>query len=260
MSETLPTLQSALLGSERIRHAFFTRQGGVSEGIYAALNVGIGSRDKPEAVRENRRRAAALFDLPEGALVTAYQVHSPDVAVVDQPWEPGQGPKVDGLVTDKPGVALGILTADCAPVLLADTASGVIGAAHAGWRGAVGGVLDATLSQMEKLGAKRGRIAAAVGPCIGRLSYQVGGEFPAPFLSEDNANARFFMPDPAAIGKWRFDLPGYVVAKLKTLGVGGAEALPYDTCKDEERFFSYRRTCLRGEPDYGRGLSAIALA
>ena len=260
MSETLPTLQSALLGGETVRHAFFTRQGGVSGGIFAALNVGLGSSDDPEHVRENRRRAASVFDLPERALVTAYQVHSPDVAVVDAPWEPGKGPKADALVTDKPGVALGILTADCAPVLLADAQAGVIGAAHAGWKGAVGGVIEATLAEMEKLGARRARIAAAVGPCIGRLSYQVGGEFPAPFLAEDNANARFFMPDPTMIGKWRFDLPGYVVAKLKTLGVGGAEALPHDTCQDEARFFSYRRTCLRGETDYGRGLSAIALA
>lgn len=257
---TVPTLNSALLKDDRIVHAFFTREGGVSSGIFAALNVGLGSSDDPAHVRENRRRAAEAFDLPETALVTAYQVHSPDVAVVDAPWEAGKGPKVDGLVTDKPGVALGILTADCAPVLLADSRAGVIGAAHAGWRGAVGGVLDATIAEMEKLGAKRTRIAAAVGPCIGRLSYQVGSEFPAPFLAEGSANARFFMPDPAIIGKWRFDLPGYVVAKLKTLGVGGAEALPYDTCAEEARFFSYRRTCLRGETDYGRGLSAIALA
>jgi YfiH family protein len=257
---TVPTLSSSLLVDERVKHAFFTRQGGVSEGIFAALNVGIGSSDDPEHVRENRRRAAAAFDLPESALVTAYQVHSPDVAVVDAPWQPGQGPKVDGLVTDKPGIALGILTADCAPVLLADARAGVIGAAHAGWRGAIGGVLDATLAEMEKLGAKRGRITAAVGPCIGRLSYQVGPEFPAPFLAEQGDNARFFLPDPTAQDRWRFDLPGYVVAKLKTLGVGGAEALPFDTCADEDRFFSYRRTCLRGEADYGRGLSAIMLA
>ncbi len=257
---TVPTLRSALLKDDRVAHAFFTREGGVSTGIFAALNVGLGSSDDPAHVRENRRRAAETFDLPEAALVTAYQVHSADVAVVDRAWEPGKGPKVDGLVTDKPGVALGILTADCAPVLFADFRAGVIGAAHAGWRGAVGGVLDATLAEMEKLGAKRGRIAAAVGPCIGRLSYQVGAEFPAHFLAERDDNARFFMPDPAVVGKWRFDLPGYVVAKLKALGVGGAEALPHDTCADEQRFFSYRRTCLRGEPDYGRGLSAISLA
>ncbi len=261
---TVPTLNSALLkdpfNEGRVKHAFFTRQGGVSEGIFAALNVGLGSSDDPEHVRENRRRSAYALDLPETALVTAYQVHSPDVAVVEAPWEAGQGPKVDGLVTDKPGIALGILTADCAPVLFADSRAGVIGAAHAGWRGAVGGVLDATLAEMEKLGARRNRIAAAVGPCIGRMSYQVGPEFPAPFLAETADNARFFLPDPTSEGRWRFDLPGYVVAKLKTLGVGGAEALPYDTCADETRFFSYRRTCLRKEPDYGRGLSAIALA
>jgi polyphenol oxidase len=257
---TVPTLTSVLLQDARVTHAFFTRQGGVSEGLFAALNVGIGSSDDPAHVRENRRRAAATFDLPETALVTAYQVHSADVAVVEAPWAAGQGPKVDGLVTDKPGIALGILTADCAPVLFADSRAGVIGAAHAGWRGAVGGVLDATLAEMEKLGAARQRITAAVGPCIGRMSYQVGAEFPAPFLAEAEDNARFFLPDPTSEGRWRFDLPGYVVAKLKRLGVGGAEALPHDTCADEARFFSYRRSCLRGEPDYGRGLSAIALA
>jgi YfiH family protein len=257
---TVPTLTSALLQDERLTHAFFTRQGGVSAGLFAGLNVGLGSSDDPAHVSENRRRAAAALGLPESALVTAYQVHSADVAVVEAPWAAGQGPKVDGLVTATPGLALGILTADCAPVLLADARAGVIGAAHAGWRGAVGGVLDATLAEMERLGARRGRIAAAVGPCIGRLSYQVGAEFPAPFLAEADGNARFFLPDPAGDGRWRFDLAGYVVAKLQTLGVGGAEALPHDTCADEARFFSYRRSCLRGEPDYGRGLSAIALA
>ncbi|HEY4134715.1 MAG TPA: peptidoglycan editing factor PgeF [Alphaproteobacteria bacterium] len=260
MTATVPTLTSLLLTGDGVRHAFFTRQGGVSEGIYAALNVGLGSGDDAERVRENRRRAADAFDLPADALITAHQVHSPDVVVVDKPWAAGQGPKADGMVTDKPGIALGILTADCAPVLFADARAGVIGAAHAGWRGAIGGVLDATLKEMEKLGAKRARIAAAVGPCIGRLSYQVGGEFPAPFLAERDDNARFFMPDPGAPGRWRFDLPGYVTAKLKTLGLGAAEALPHDTCAEEDRFFSYRRTCLRGEGDYGRGLSAIMLA
>jgi YfiH family protein len=260
MTTTVPTLTSLLLAGDGVRHAFFTRQGGVSEGIYAALNVGLGSGDDAEHVRENRRRAAAAFDLPADSLVTAHQVHSPDVVVVDKPWAAGQGPKVDGMVTDKPGIALGILTADCAPVLFVDTRSRIIGAAHAGWKGAVGGVLETTLKEMEKLGAKRARITAAVGPCIGRMSYQVGPEFPAPFLAERDDNARFFLPDPSAADRYRFDLPGYVVAKLKTLGVGAAEALPHDTCAEEDRFFSYRRTCLRGDSDYGRGLSAIALS
>jgi len=243
-----------------IQHGFFTRRGGVSNGIYNSLNCGLGSDDDERAVTINRERAMARLGLGAEALITIYQVHGADVHVVDSGAQPSGPIRADGMATRNPGFALGILTADCAPVLFADMENGVIGAAHAGWRGAVGGVLDATIAEMEKLGAKRTRIAAAVGPCIGRLSYQVGSEFPAPFLAEDSANARFFMPDPAVIGKWRFDLPGYVVAKLKTLGVGGAEALPYDTCAEEARFFSYRRTCLRGETDYGRALSAIALA
>ena len=247
--------------SPNLRHGFFTRQGGISEGIYAALNVGLGSNDDPEHVRENRRRAAEAFDLADDALVTCHQVHSAKVAVVEKSWRPGKGPKVDAMVTRRRGVALGILTADGAPVLFADTTAGVIGAAHAGWRGAVSGVLEATVASMTKLGAKPSRILAAVGPCIAQDSYEVGPEFPAPFVAEDPANGRYFRADRGKDGepRWRFDLAGYVSDKLARLGLAHIETLSYDTCADDRRFFSYRRACLRGESDYGRGLSAIAL-
>lgn len=257
-----PLTAAHLSAKPKLRHGFFTRQGGVSEGIFAALNVGLGSNDDPEHVRENRRRATTALDVASDALVTAYQIHSANVAVVEDPWQAGSAPKVDAMVTRRRGLALGILTADCAPVLLADVTAGVIGAAHAGWRGAIGGVLEATVEAMAKLGAKPSRILAAVGPCIAQDSYEVGPEFPAPFVAEDPANGRYFRPDRNGEGepRWRFDLAGYVSDKLERLGLAAVETLPYDTCADDRHFFSYRRACLRGETDYGRGLSAIALA
>jgi YfiH family protein len=257
-----PLTSEHLSAMPGLRHAFFTREGGVSEGIFAALNVGLGSGDDPAHVRENRRRAATSLAVAENGLVTAYQIHSAKVVVVEQPWKPGQAPQVDALVTRQRGVALGILTADCAPILFADTKSGVIGAAHAGWKGAIGGVIEATVEAMTKLGAKPARITAAIGPCIAQDSYEVGPEFPAPFVAEDPTNGRHFRPDRNAEGepRWRFDLAGYVSDKLERLGLAAVETLPYDTCADDRHFFSYRRACLRGEKDYGRGLSAIALA
>lgn len=247
----------ALNKFEGIRHGFFSREGGVSEGLYASLNCGLGSKDDPARVMENRARVAAALDVDPGSLVTCYQVHSPDVVTVDTPWVPGEGPKVDAMVTNKPGLALGILTADCAPVLLADPAGRVIGAAHAGWRGALTGVLAATVGAMTKLGAEVGRIVAGIGPCIAQRSYEVGPEFPAPFLAADPGNERFFSP-AATEGKFLFDLRGFANAELTRAGVKRVYELPHDTCR-EERFFSYRRSCMRGEPDYGRELSAIAL-
>jgi YfiH family protein len=241
-----------------IRHAFFTREGGVSGGLYAALNCGFGSGDDPACVTENRARALAAADMPAESLVTAYQVHSPDVAVVQRIWRREDAPKVDAMVTDRPGITLGILTADCGPVLFADAEARVIGAAHAGWRGALTGVLQATVAAMEALGAKRARITAALGPCIAQRSYEVGPEFPAPFLAQDPGTAAFF----AASARERhhmFDLPGYVAHRLHALGLGQVERLPNDTCAEADRFFSYRRATLRGERDYGRGLSAICL-
>jgi YfiH family protein len=242
-----------------VRHAFFTREGGVSEGIYASLNCGLGSGDDPERVRENRGRAMQRLDLSESALVTARQVHSAHVAIVEGPWPEGARPQVDGLVTRTRGLCLGILTADCAPVLLADAHAGVIGAAHAGWRGAKSGILDATVTAMREMGARPEMIRAAVGPCIRQDSYQVNDAFRAAFIGDDPASDALFRPDEDP-GHWRFDLAGYVARHLQSLGIAGLSVLPFDTCADERNFFSYRRTTLCGGGDYGRLLSAIALA
>lgn len=247
-----------------VRHGFFTRRGGVSDpkGIYGGLNCGFGSDDSAERVRRNRALAMEAFDQPPEALVTAYQVHSPDVATVTEPWAPDQAPKLDALVTDRPGIALGILTADCAPVLFLDPAArdghGIIGAAHAGWKGALGGIVEATLEAMEALGAKRERVLAAIGPAIRQASYEVGSEFRDRFLDADPDYARFFQSSERT-GHFQFDLPGFIGVRLATLGVARAAALGHDTCDDPALFYSYRRARLRSEPDYGRLLSAICL-
>ncbi len=241
-----------------IRHAFFTRLGGVSTGLYSSLNCGLGSGDDARAVRENRARAMDALELDADRLTTLYQVHGREVVTLAAPLGEGERPKADALVTATPGVALGILTADCVPVLFCDAKARVIGAAHAGWKGAIGGVLEATLDAMAKLGAEPARVSAGIGPCIAQRSYEVGPEFPAPFLAEDPDNARFFAPGRVE-EKWMFDLRGYVGARLARAGVGEIGALPNDTCGEADRFFSYRRSCLNGEPDYGRGLSAIVL-
>jgi YfiH family protein len=247
-----------LNGLTAVRHAFFTRDGGVSEGIYASLNCGTGSGDDAEKVRENRRRAMAMVDLEPKRLVTTFQTHSPDVVRVDEPLSEEQRPRVDAMVTATPRVALGILTADCAPVLLADPKARVVGAAHAGWRGALYGVLENTVAAMEKLGAKPRDILAGVGPCIGRRSYEVGPEFPKPFLEQDPSNGDFFNPAPRE-GHFLFDLRGYVSRRLAQMKLDDVQSLPCDTCAEEDRFFSYRRSQLKGEPDYGRELSVIYL-
>ena len=241
-----------------IRHAFFTREGGTSEGIFASLNCGFGSGDNPERVAENRARAMAALGVPADRLVTCYQVHSPDVVVVETPWRREDNPKADALVTNRRGVALGILTADCTPVLFADPESGIIGAAHAGWRGALGGVLDATVAAMVKFGAVPARIRAGVGPCIAQRSYEVGPEFPAPFLADEPASADLFAPARRE-GHSMFDLGSYVERRLRRAGIVTIQRAPCDTVAEETRFFSYRRACLKGEKDYGRGLSAIVL-
>ena len=253
-----PFAAAGLTDLPGVRHAFFGRPGGVSEGIYASLNVGYGSNDAPDAVAENRRRAMAALGHAADALVTVYQVHSPTVVRADRPWAHAAAPRADAMVTDRPGVVLGIMTADCAPVLFADAEAGVVGAAHAGWRGALGGVIQATVAAMQELGARPAAIRAAVGPAIGPASYEVGPEFPTPFHAADPANARFFRP-AARPGHWMFDLPGYALSVLHGLGLAQAERLEADTLADPESFFSYRRACLAGEPDYGRLLSAIAL-
>ena len=241
-----------------IRHGFFTRRGGVSEGAYTSLNCGLGSADDPDRVRINRARAMDRLGVAGEALATAYQVHSGRIAVIEKPWTADERPQVDGLATRTKGVALGILTADCVPVLFADAAAGVIGAAHAGWRGARGGILEATVAAMVDLGARAQNIAAGVGPCIRQESYEVGPEFHAEFTADDPATHRLFRPSPRQ-GHFLFDLPGYVARRLSGLSIKAFEQLPFDTCADEERFFSYRRTTLGGGGDYGRGLSAIVL-
>ena len=237
-------------------HGFLGRRGGASTGELAGLNVGYGSKDDRSAIDENRRRAVAAL-LPKGGLATVHQVHSAEVLYVERPWPQDQRPHADAMVTDRAGLLLGILTADCAPVLFADVEAGVIGAAHAGWRGALAGVTDATIAAMEEAGARRERVHAAVGPCIGRALYEVDDAFRAPFLDADEGNIRFFAPGPA--GKPHFDLEAYVVHRLLAAGIGEVEALHLDTYADPERFYSYRRATHRGEANYGRQLSAIAL-
>jgi polyphenol oxidase len=246
---------SALAG---IRHAFFTRAGGVSEGIYASLNGGPGSDDVPSKVAENRARMAAALGVRPDCLLTAYQIHSPDVVTIDRPWAARERPRADAIVTAVPGIAIGVTTADCGPVLFADDRAGVIGVAHAGWRGAATGVLEATVAAMERCGAERARIVAALGPTIRQPNYEVGPEFVTRFKADEEANARFFQPSSRP-GHALFDLPGYIGARLASAGVG-MEDLGHCTYADPARFFSYRRAAHRNERDYGRHINAIALA
>ncbi len=234
------------------RHAFFTREGGVSTGVYASFNGGVGSRDAPEAVAENRRRMAA--HIGAATLLVPYQVHSPTCLAVAEPWD--ERPRADALATATPGLAIGVTGADCGMILFADAEAGVVGAAHAGWQGAFGGVLEATLDTMEALGARRTAVTAVLGPTIGPASYEVGPEFSARFMERDPTYAGFFTPS-ARTGHSLFDLPGFIGHRLRAAGVGRFENLALDTYADESRFFSYRRTTHRAEPDYGRLISAI---
>ena len=244
------------LALDGVAHGFLGRRGGVSTGLHAGLNVGWGSDDERAAIAENRARAVAAV-LPGATLVTVHQVHSPDVVTVTAPWPDDARPQADALVTNRPGLLLGVLTADCAPVLLADAVAGVVGAAHAGWKGALSGVTDATIAAMEALGARRARIAAAVGPCIAQVSYEVDDDFEARFVVADTFNARFFRMGRE--GHAWFDLEGYVAARLESAGVGMVEKLGLDTYADPARFFSYRRATHRGEPGYGRQIALIGL-
>jgi YfiH family protein len=239
-----------------VPHGFLGRQGGVSTGILAGLNVGLGSGDDRAAIAENRRRAVAAV-LPDAALVTLHQVHSAEAIIATAPFTDDARPHADALATDRPGILLGILTADCVPVLFADVEAGVVGAAHAGWKGALGGVTDATVAAMESLGARRDRIAAAIGPCIARASYEVDDSFLARFCAADPAN-EFFFADGRP-GHHQFDIEAYVVARIAAAGVRNIEALGLDTYANEDRFFSYRRATHRGEPDYGREIALIGL-
>ena len=246
---------SALAG---VRHAFFTRDGGVSGGIYASLNGGPGSDDTPAKVAENRSRMAAALGVAPDRLLTAHQIHSPDVVIVDDPWEPQARPRADAIVTRTGGLAIGVTTADCGPVLLADATARVIGAAHAGWRGAATGVLEATIAAMERCGGDRARMVAALGPMIRQPNYEVGPEFVTRFKADDGANERFFQPAPRP-GHALFDLPGYIAARLGAAGIRRVEDLGHCTYADSTRFFSFRRSTHRSEKDYGRHINAIAL-
>jgi polyphenol oxidase len=248
-----------VLDSAAIRHAFFTREGGVSEGMFASLNCGFGSGDDPQNVARNRAIAMDRLGLAKDRLVTCYQVHTAKVLKVETPWRREESPRADGMVTNVPGIALGVLAADCAPILFADPKAGIIGAAHGGWRGALDGVAEATVAAMVAEGARRRQIRAAIGPCIGQESYEVGPEFPPRFAAVDPDSAAFFVP-AVRPGHFRFDLGGYIARRLERLGLAAIERTQYDTVTDPNRFFSYRRACLAGESDYGRALAAIVLA
>lgn len=250
---TLEVLTSDAL--QPLQHGFFTRKGGASSGIFDGLNCGLGSSDQAEIVKINRARVAEAMEVPREALITVHQVHSADVVTVEGPME--DAPRADAMVTDRPGLALGILTADCQPVLFADAEAGVVGGAHAGWRGALDGVLDATLDAMEALGAQRGRIHAVIGPSISQRAYEVGPEFIEDFLADDPENTRFFASGRG--GRYQFDLPAYGVHRLRRAGVGLAEWTRHCTYSEPERFFSYRRSVHLEEADYGRLISVIRL-
>jgi YfiH family protein len=247
---------SALVG---IRHGFFTRTGGVSTGCYESLNGGVGSKDIPAHVAENRARMATAVGVLPGRLISAYQIHSPVVVTVDAPWDVNVRPKADAIVTRASGLAIAVSTADCGPILFADAEAGVIGAAHAGWRGALSGVAEATIAVMERCGADRSRIVAALGPMIRQQNYEVGPELVAQFAAVDSGNERFFRNAPRA-GHSLFDLAEYIAARLAGAGIGRIDDLGRCTYAEPQTFFSYRRSVHRSEPDYGRHLNAIALA
>jgi hypothetical protein len=253
----IPVVRSALLDAlPGVRHGFFGRRGGVSTGIYESLNAGPGSSDDPEAVSQNRARIAGALKVAPDHLISLHQIHSADAVIADGPLI-GERPRADGVATRKPGLAVAALAADCAPVLLADPTTRTVAAAHAGWKGALAGVLERTITTMERLGAQRRRIVAAIGPCIAQRSYEVGPEFEARFLADAAQNARFFIP--GAGDRRQFDLKAFCAARLRTAGVSAVDMLPDDTFTGDAAWFSHRRSVKRGEPDYGRNLSAIVL-
>jgi YfiH family protein len=252
-----PLTHGLLEAMPRIRHGFFTREGGVSSGIYKSLNCGVGSRDDRALVFKNRARAAAALGVPAARLATPYQVHGTNAVTVDNVWPPGEGPKADAVVTDRRGIALGIGIADCGPVLFADAEAHIIAAAHAGWRGALAGILESTIAAMESLGARRTHIVAVLGPMISQKNYEVGPEVVAAFEAANPDNRRYFAPAPRP-DHAHLDLPGFIIGRLHAAGIAAAD-LGLCTYADPERFFSYRRATHRGEPDYGRMLAAIVM-
>jgi YfiH family protein len=249
----------ALLADPCVRHAYFTRRGGVSDGLFHSLNCGFGSGDSEARVARNRAIAMDLLGICGDRLVTCRQVHSARVVTVADPWGRENAPRADAMVTRVRGLALGVLAADCAPVLFVDPVARIVGAAHGGWRGALAGVAEATVAAMVALGAERARIRAGIGPCIGPASYEVGPEFPRPIVAEDAAAAAYFAPAPRP-GRSLFDLAGYLAHRLRRCGVAAIDRVAHDTVAEARDFFSYRRAHRRGEPAYGRGLSAILLA
>lgn len=249
-------LRANVLAVEGLAHGFFTRAGGVSTGVYASLNGGVGSRDEADRVAENRRRMAAHLQIHPQNLLVPYQIHSPDALIVNEIFS--ERPRCDALVTTVPGLALGVTGADCGMILFADPGAGVIGAAHAGWKGALTGVIESTIAAMESLGASRGKIIAALGPTIGRASYEVGPDFFERFVAAAKDHASFFAPSSRA-GHFRFDLPAFIAMRLARAGIQTFEDLARDTYAEDEHFYSYRRSVHRNEPDYGRQVAAIVL-
>jgi polyphenol oxidase len=253
-----PFLTAELLRIPGVAHGFFTRVGGASQGVYASLNAGVGSRDAPEAVTENRARVAATLGAAPERLAVPFQIHSPNAVAITELWPADARPRCDALVTATPGLALGVTGADCGMILFADQRARVIGAAHAGWKGALSGVVEATVTAMERLGAKRDSIVAALGPCIGYKSYEVGPEFVAAFEDAGDDTARYFAPGRRADHSM-FNLNAYIAGRAERAGIGRFEDLRLDTYADESRFFSYRRATHRKEPDYGRLVSVIVM-
>lgn len=254
---TLAPITHPLLARAGVRHGFFTRQGGVSTGLYEGLNTGVGSKDDPAAVAENRHRVADWMGGAPDDLAACFQIHSAVARVAETGWK-GERPEGDAAVSAAPGVICAVLTADCAPVLLADAEAGVVGAAHAGWKGALGGIIHSTVAAMEALGARPDRIAAVIGPCIAQASYEVGADFQERFEHHDPGAGRFFAPGETA-DKRLFDLPGFVLWRLEQAGIGDAAWTGDDTRTDAARFYSNRRAHLGGEPDFGRLMSAISI-
>lgn len=254
-----PVTAKSLSDLPGIRHGFFTREGGVSQSLYNSLNCGPGSADAAERVAENRARVARHLAAEGPDIVTLYQIHSPTALVLESPVPTSNRPRADAVVTKTPGLAIGVLTADCAPVLFADPEAKIVGAAHAGWRGALAGVLEATIAEMERLGAQKSRIRAAIGPAINQAAYEVGPEFEQEVVASCSNNKRFFYQHPTE-NRPRFDLPGYVEGRLAEVGVAAIERQTLCTYENESKFFSYRRSQHRQEPDYGRQISAIVVA